>query len=39
MDLNVEIIKVKGAFGRAKAIATVCEKKAVVAEIMFALEK
>ena len=39
VDLNVEIIKVKGAFGRAKAIATICEKKAVVAEIMFALEK
>ena len=39
VDLSVEVIKTKGVFGRAKAAATVSGRKAVVAEIMFALEK
>ena len=39
VTLSVEVIKVKGAFGLAKAIATVDGKKAVLARIMFALEK
>lgn len=37
--LSVEIIKIKGPIGVGKAIATVDGKKAVSAEIMFALEK
>lgn len=39
VTLNVEIIKIKGPIGVGKAIATVDGKKAVSAEIMFALEK
>ncbi len=39
VTLNVEIIKIKGSIGVGKAIATVDGKKAVSAQIMFALEK
>ncbi len=39
VTLSVEIIKIKGPIGVGKAIATVDGKKAVSAEIMFALEK
>ena len=39
VTLNVEIIKIKGSIGVGKAIATVDGKKAVLAQIMFALEK
>lgn len=39
VTLSVEIIKIKGLIGVGKAIATVDGKKAVSAQIMFALEK
>lgn len=39
VTLDVEIIKIKGSIGVGKAIATVDGKKAVSAQIMFALEK
>jgi 3-hydroxyacyl-[acyl-carrier-protein] dehydratase len=38
LDLEVEIIKVKGPVGVGKAIATVDGKKAVTCEISFAIQ-